>query len=206
MDDPGHRQAVLGLGIVDAVAAEERHGGLGRRIGTAAQDLAQDLHGQLAHREAHQVEREEGAGPHGPDVGEGVGGGDPAEEEGVVHHRGEEVDRLDDGLLGADPVDGRVVAGLEADEDLGIVRAREAAQDLRQIRRADLAGSTRPVAQLGEPHLVSAGHAEDLSAPSGGGKREERIGSPRREEPAGQQGRHPLRGLEIGERRGVDTD
>ena len=41
--DAGDREAVLGLGIVDRVAADDRGAGLGHRVRAAAQDLAQHL-------------------------------------------------------------------------------------------------------------------------------------------------------------------
>jgi hypothetical protein len=44
-----------------------------------------------------------------------------------------------------------------------VVDARKSAQDLRQIRRTDLAGSTRTVAERGQPDLIFALHGEHLS-------------------------------------------
>jgi hypothetical protein len=123
---------------------------------------------QLGDRERHQVQREERPRAHRPDVGEGVRGGDAAEPVRVVDDRREEVDGLDDRLLVGEREDGRVVARLVADEDARIVGAWEVAQDLREIRRADLARSTGAVAEAREAHRI-VGHASGLTrAPASG--------------------------------------
>jgi hypothetical protein len=174
MDEPGDRQTVLGLGVVDAVAAQDGRARLGGGVGPAAQDLSQHLHRQLADREAHEVQREERPRAHRPDVGEGVGCGDAPEDERIVDHGREEVHRLDDGLGRGEPVHGRVVTRLVPDERARVLGARKAAQNLRQIRRADLAGSARAMGERGEPHLIGTGHACVLSAAGLRGKLVER--------------------------------
>ena len=57
--------------------------------------------------EAQRIQRR---AAHGVDVAERVGGGDAAVVEGVVDDRREDVDRLDQGQVVAQPDDGRVVA------------------------------------------------------------------------------------------------
>ncbi len=137
VDEPGDRQAVLGLRVVDGVAAQDRRAGEPRRLRAAAQHLAEHVHRQLPDGPADDVEREERAAAHGPDVREGVRRGDPSEPVRVVHHRREEVHRLDDGALRVETVHRGVVARVVADERARIVAPREMAQDLRQIRRAE---------------------------------------------------------------------
>ena len=58
--------------------------------------------------------------------------------------------RFDDGLVGREAIDGRVVLGVVAHQGVRVGAARQAAQDLRQVRWADLAGSTGAVAELGQ--------------------------------------------------------
>ena len=66
------------------------------------------------------AERRDGTAAHGVDVAESVGGGDLAELEGIVDDGREEVDSLNDSEIGREAVNGRVVAGFEADDAIGI--------------------------------------------------------------------------------------
>ena len=109
---------------------------------------------------AHQVEAHDRPGPHGVDVGEGVGGGDPSEVVGVVDDGGEEVGGEDDGQVVADPVDGGVVGGVEPDEEVRVGRRVEAlheAQHRPQFRRRQLAGAAGAVGVAGEADLLGDG-------------------------------------------------
>ena len=74
--------------------------------------------------EADQVQRGQRGAAHGVDVAEGVGRGDPAEVEGVVHDRGEEVGRQDQREIVAQAIDRRVVRGRAADQHRRIARGR----------------------------------------------------------------------------------
>ena len=85
-----------------------------RRISSST-SRRQDLH-----RERDDRQREDRAPAHRVDVGERVGRRDPAEEARIVHDRREEVDRLDDRLAAAQPVDRGVV---------GLARCRRAGSD-----------------------------------------------------------------------------
>ena len=79
VDEPGHRHAVLGLGVVDGVPAADVAAGLLRHLQPAAQHLGGELGRQHVARPAEQVDRDDRRAAHGVDVGEGVGRGDPAE-------------------------------------------------------------------------------------------------------------------------------
>jgi len=60
----------------------------------------------------------------------------------VVDDGREEVGGLDEREVSPDPVNARVVRGVGADQEVGIRRLRELAQDLRQELLAQLGGST----------------------------------------------------------------
>ncbi len=140
--ESGHRHTVLDLLVDDGVAAEHHHAcllGLGE---AAAQDVGEDLEGDVL-REARHVERRLRLAPHGVDVGERVGGRDRAELEGVVDDRREEVDGLHERQVGRDTEHPGVVGGRGADQQIRVHHRRERAEDLRQVRRTQLAGSTR---------------------------------------------------------------
>ncbi len=158
VDDAGDRHPVLGLGVVDRVAAEDGRAGEPRRLRAAAQDLSEQLHRELRDRPADEVQREERPRAHRPHVGERVRRGDAAEPVRVVHDGREEVDRLDDRLGVREPVHGGVVARLGPDERARVIDPGHVAQHLRQIRRADLAGSTRAVAEAREADLLLGLH------------------------------------------------
>ncbi len=95
VDQAGDGEAELDLLVLDAVAAEQNRAGFGQGVDAALHHLVQD-----AVREAVDGEGDDGQGgqraaAHGIDVGDGVGGGDAAEEIGVVDDWGEDVDGLD---------------------------------------------------------------------------------------------------------------
>ena len=96
VDDAGHREPVLGLGVVDRVPADDRGAGRGDGVGAAAQDLAQHLRPERLEREGDEVQRRHRPAAHRVDVRERVGGGDPPERVRVVDDRREEVGGLHD--------------------------------------------------------------------------------------------------------------
>src|SRR5215211_5401038 len=59
IDDAGDGEAVLGLGVVDRVAADDGHAGVVGNVGAAAQYLAQRIAAQVDERPGHQVQRGE---------------------------------------------------------------------------------------------------------------------------------------------------
>ena len=89
------------------------------------------------HGEAHYVEGYDRLAAHSVDVAEGVCGGDFAEDEGVVNYGGEEVHGGDDGEVVGHLIDGGVVAGVDADEQVGVGDGGQPAQHLRQVLRTE---------------------------------------------------------------------
>ena len=65
---PGHREAVLRLGVVDRVAADDRRARRGDRVVAAAQDLAEHLGAELLERERDEVQRADRLAAHRVDV------------------------------------------------------------------------------------------------------------------------------------------
>ena len=98
VDGAGHRQAVLGLGVADRVAAGERAAGLADLGGGTLEDRGQRVPRQLL-GEGRDRQGEQDPAAHREHVGQGVGGGDLAEGPGVVHEGREEVEGADDGQL-----------------------------------------------------------------------------------------------------------
>src|SRR5690606_27381490 len=146
--------------IVDAVTAREVGAGRGADLAPAAQHLGGQLEGDLLARPAEQVDPDHGRTAHGVDVGERVGGGDPAPLIGVVDHRGEEVSGRDDRPIVGDPYGGRVVAVVEADEQVAAGQtAGEAGEDGLELAGRDLAGAAAAGGELGPTETLVDGHA-----------------------------------------------
>ena len=126
VDGAGDREAVLGLGVVDRVPADDRGARLGDRVGAAAQDLAQHVRPERLQRIGDEVQRADRHAAHRVDVRQRVRGRDPPERVRVVDDRREEVDRLHDRELLGELDDARVVGGVGRDEHARVGRARAA--------------------------------------------------------------------------------
>ena len=149
LDHADDRQAVLGLGIVHGVAADDQTFGLGGLGVTALEGLAEDLLVQRR-RESDDVQGDQGLAAHGVHVGQGVGGGDGPELVGIVGDGWEEVHRHDERRIVVEAVHGGIVARLGANQQVGVAQQRNITQDLTQVLKAQLGRSTSAVGKLGE--------------------------------------------------------
>jgi len=125
VDRAGCRQAVLDLLVPDGVASQHDGARLGHLLLAALQDAPQDLEVDPVLREADDVQRRERLGPHRVEVRKGVGRGDLAEVEGVVHDGREEVAALDQGEVLPHADDARVGEGVRPDQHARIGAGRE---------------------------------------------------------------------------------
>jgi hypothetical protein len=125
-DDAGDGHAVLGLRVVDRVAADERGAGGRRGVRAAAQDLAQHVRPERLEREGDEVERRHRPAAHRVDVRQRVGRGDAPERVGVVDDRREEVDRLHDRDVLGELHDARIVGRVGGDEHARVPRGARA--------------------------------------------------------------------------------
>ena len=150
VDEAGDGEPVERLGVLDGVAAGQDAPGLRDLVGAAPEDLVDELEREVLERDADDVHGGDRAAAHGVDVGERVGGRDLPVEVGVVDDRREEVDGLDEGAVGVEPVDGGVVGGGGSDEEVVIRKLREVAQDLREGGLPELGGSSGAGGQGGE--------------------------------------------------------
>lgn len=123
----GNAQAVLGFLILNAVASGDHRPSLGHLVRAPGQDIPHRLHRQ-AGGEGQQVHGQLGLPPHGVYIGEGVDSGDLPKSIGVIHHRREEVHRLDHGQLITDLIDCRVVALVKAHQQSGVGHLGQAGQ------------------------------------------------------------------------------
>ncbi len=148
--DSGDRHSVLWLGVLDRVPAEDGDARFCRLAPTAGEDLGEHLQRKPG-RKAHQIQREQRTRSHRPDVRERIGGSDLAELKRIVDHRRKEIDRLHHRERRGEAIHRGVIAGTESHQRSRVLDRSQVAQNLRQVRGADLPGSTRAVAKLGEP-------------------------------------------------------
>jgi hypothetical protein len=131
-----HGEAVLRLLVLDGVAAAELRARLLDLGLSAGEDLAQYPHVQRSW-EGYEVQRRQGLAAHRVHVREGVGRGDLAEPEGIVHDRRKEVGRLQEQAAAERHVPG-AVPGLHAAHETLQRFGREPLQCLLQVPWANL--------------------------------------------------------------------
>ena len=146
----GRPEAELGPGVVDRVPADGEVHGLGGDLRCALEHRGEHAHRQLVEVPADDVEGEQGLPAHRVDVGDRVGGRDPAPGPRVVDDRGDEVDRAHDRPAGRAGPHGGVVAGLDPHQEVGVRSRCHVAQDLRQLAGGELRRSAGAVAEARE--------------------------------------------------------
>ena len=119
---------------------------------TSAEHLGRKLFG-----ERRDGEREQRGAAHGEDVVERVRRGDRAERARVVDQRREEVDREDDRPIVVEPVDRRVVRGVEPDEEVLRLGGDEPGEQRLEPRGCVLRGASARPRERGELHGLDAG-------------------------------------------------
>src|SRR5206468_9868339 len=92
-------EAVLRLGIVDGVPADDVETAAAGDLASAAKDVREKLERERVARPRRDVERDHRTSAHRVDVARRVRGGDAAPREGAVHERGEEVDGEDQRIV-----------------------------------------------------------------------------------------------------------
>ena len=152
-----HRQAVLRLVVLDGVAAHHERARLAHLVGAAAQHVGHHVGAQAA-REREDVERRQRLRPHGEHVGQRIRRGDGAELVGVVHHRGEEIERQHRGRVVVQTVDGGVVGRVEAQQQICVGRRRDVLQYLFEVSRTPLRRSTALLGKAGETNALCLAH------------------------------------------------
>ena len=122
-------------------------------VGAAVEDPGEEVEGQPLPGPGDEVDGQQRLAAHGVHVGEGVGGRDPSPVVGVVDDGGEEVGADDQGLLVAEPVDGRVVGGVQAHQQVGVeggIEAADEAEDRAQLGGGELGGAAAAGGVAGE--------------------------------------------------------
>ena len=167
VDGADDGEAVFRLVVADRVAAGEDRPGRADDLVRAGEDLAQHLGRQLL-GEGRDREREQRHAAHREDIVERVRRRDRSEGPRVVDDRWEEVDGEDEGAVVVEPVHGRIVGGIEADEQIGRVDRDEAGEQLLEPCRRVLRGAATGFGKRGERrrfgHETSVRTCEGTSA------------------------------------------
>jgi hypothetical protein len=87
---------------------------------TAAQNGGGRFFGNKVSRNPHDVQGSDRTTAHGKDIGERVGRGDLPVGEWIVHDRGEEIGRLDEGMVAIETENARIIGGGGTDEDVSV--------------------------------------------------------------------------------------
>ena len=155
---PQRHQAVNGLHRVDGVAPGNGNARGLAHGSSAFEDAADGLDRQHVDGHTHNGQRQDGRAAHGVHIRDGVGGGDAAKVERVVHNGHEKVGGGDQRLLIVQAVHGRVVSGLNTHQQLGRHgHAGGGLEDLREHARRDLAAAAAAMRQGGEARLRGYG-------------------------------------------------
>ena len=159
MHGPDDGKTVLRLGVTNRVPSCEDRAGRLHALSRAGEHVREHLGRELL-GERGDGQREQWRAAHREDVVERVRRGDRAEGARVVDEWGEEVDREDDRPLVVQPVDRRVVGGIEADEEVFRIDGDEPGEDrlepcCRVLRSA--AASARERGELNRLHVGTVG-------------------------------------------------
>ena len=168
IDGADHREPELRFGVVDGVTAADERARGAHDVATAVEHAREQLEREPFAWPRDEVEREQRRTAHRVDVGERVGRGDATPVVRVVDDRREEVGGDDDREVVAQPVDGGVVGGVEADEqirvDRRVTRPADEPEHGAQVGGRQLARAPRAVRERGEPYVLGVGHRADATA------------------------------------------
>ena len=152
VDKARDTQPVLRLAVLYGVAAGDDAACLDSLGMSALQNGADILLGQAV-RHAEKIHCDPRLAAHGVHVAQRVRRGDLAEEIGIVHDGGEEVDRFDDGDIIGDAVDGGIVAAVVSDEKIAVPDIRQIFQNFRKGTRPQFCRSPGGGGHLRETKL-----------------------------------------------------
>ena len=140
-----HGHAELGLGIVNRVPTDNECAGLPDRVGPAALNLRQHVKRQRAAGERGEVQGKQRRRTHCVDIAKRVRRRDRPKVVGVIDDGCEDVDGCHEGEVLAQPVDGSIIQGGRAHEQVVGHHRRHLAHHMRQLGGAELAGSAGAV-------------------------------------------------------------
>ena len=154
MDEARDAEAVFGLRILDGVAAGDNGAGLSYFLIASLKDGVKGILWKLF-RKAEDVHGQLWNASHGVNVADGIGGSNFAVFIRVVHDGREDIDSLHQRQIVAYAVHAGVVAGIEANQQVGIGKFGQMAQNLCQGIGAQFG---RSAALIGHGRQFDIGH------------------------------------------------
>ena len=160
IDDIHHadrRQAINGFQRIDGMAARDGYAGLLADGGTARHDPLDGVGGNLVDGHADDRQGQNRTSADRINIGERIGRRDAAEIERIIDHGHKEIRRRHHrtGLVNA--IDGGVVTGIIADQQIGIrIGLGQGGKQLPQHGGGNLTASTAAVGQGGQPHRLTS--------------------------------------------------
>ena len=154
MHEAGDRKAELGLLVIGGMATAQDGARRSNAVDGTGDHTVQNLRLELVGREPDQAETGNGSGAHRVHVAEGVGRCDLSKHERVVDRRGDEVGGHHHGDFFVDAVHGRVVAGVETDQQVRVGVRGKGLQQLVEPDRAQLRRSTTSLGQARQGGLA----------------------------------------------------
>ena len=154
MYETGDRQPKLGFLVLGGVATAQHRTGSGDALDRAGDHSMQDLRLELVGGKPDQTETRHWASAHRVDVTQGVGSRDLPEDEGIVDRRRDEVGGHHHRDFFVEPVDRRVVAGFEADQQVRVLARGKGLQQLVEPDRAQLGCSAAGLGQARQGRLT----------------------------------------------------
>ena len=161
-------QAINRLDHVNAVAAGNRNARLAANRRAAFEHAANHFEGQLGNRHAHQRQRQNRCAAHRVNIRQRIGRGNAAKVIRVIDDGGEKIGGRHQRLGFVQAVNGGVVGGFGADQQLGRDDALgRACQNLAQQAGRNFAAASTAVGELGEANGLCIGIDSGGSSSSG---------------------------------------
>jgi len=126
MHQPGDRQAVFHLRVLDTVPPHQQGPGFVHLVQPPPKHRLEGFRRLALQGKADDIHGQQRPAPHGVDVREGVGRGDGPELIGIVDDGGKEIYRLDQGQLRGQTIDPGVVRRLQSHQEIGMALKRQA--------------------------------------------------------------------------------
>src|SRR5262249_21759867 len=136
----GDSHAILDFLVDDAVPADEHGATFFHFVGAAAQNLAKNRDVYFPLRKAKNVHAGLRFTAHPIVIAPRIIIADVAKKIRVIDDGSEKIDGVDDGEDGTKAIDPRVVGGLGSDQHVGVVKLRQAVQDLHEVGGAEFGG------------------------------------------------------------------
>ncbi len=138
--------------------AHQKRTGLMDHFEPSKKDLLQDIRMELFLGKTYKVHCSQWPSPHGIDIAQGIGCGDPAEVPWLINHRCKKIHCLNKCQVFPDTDHTCVVRGLPAHQEVRVILRWEVPQYFLQEPWRELAGSTCSLHTFSKPYGFNVVH------------------------------------------------